>query len=367
MDARANFAFGVLTSGIASGATSLSVGAGEGARFPAVPFNAVIWNKTDYPDPAHAYRAGDGEIVRVTNIATDTFTITRAQEGTADVNLNTGGKTYEIWAGPTALYWTQLYANGDIMTTRGDLVRRGASIPERFALGALGTRLLSDGTDVAWFEEQNFFVSFDDFLNSGSTSTVGDTSWLSGTSGGAVSAGSSEADSPGIQVLSTSTSATGLAQIFKNATGILFGGGDYVFETRIKLSDLSDGVETYGIKIGWLDGFVATDGVYFYYSSTINSGQWRLSATSNSATTSTDSSTAATTNWVRLKIVVNAAGTSAEFFVDGVSIGTVASNIPTGAGRQCGPRIVILKSAGTTARTASVDYTKHTFKPTSSR
>lgn len=37
-----------------------------------------------------------------------------------------------------------------LLTTRGDLIRRGASAPERVALGAAGTVLRSDGTDAAW-------------------------------------------------------------------------------------------------------------------------------------------------------------------------------------------------------------------------
>jgi hypothetical protein len=102
MDARANFAFGTLAAGINSAATSLTVGSGEGSRFPAPPFNAVIWQRTDYSSPAEAYHAGHAEIVRVTAISTDTLTIARAQEGTTARNLNMGGKTYEIFAGPTA-------------------------------------------------------------------------------------------------------------------------------------------------------------------------------------------------------------------------------------------------------------------------
>lgn len=61
----------------ASSGTSLVVASGHGTRFPTVPFNATIWADGDIPDPANA------EIVRVTAISTDTFTITRAQEGTS--------------------------------------------------------------------------------------------------------------------------------------------------------------------------------------------------------------------------------------------------------------------------------------------
>jgi hypothetical protein len=84
------------------------VASGQGARFPAVPFNATIYNATDYADAADAYHAGHAEVVRVTAISTDTLTITRAQESTTAVNLNTGGKTYRIVAGLTAKILTDI-------------------------------------------------------------------------------------------------------------------------------------------------------------------------------------------------------------------------------------------------------------------
>lgn len=61
----------------AASGTSLIVASGDGTRFPTPPFNATIWPASSRPDPANA------EIVRVTNISTDTLTITRAQEGTS--------------------------------------------------------------------------------------------------------------------------------------------------------------------------------------------------------------------------------------------------------------------------------------------
>ncbi len=38
----------------------------------------------------------------------------------------------------------------DVLTTRGDLLVRGASAYQRLGVGAAGTRLTSDGTDAAW-------------------------------------------------------------------------------------------------------------------------------------------------------------------------------------------------------------------------
>lgn len=119
LDAFANFAKSTLASGITSGATSLTVATGDGTRFPAVSFNAVIWNQTDYTSPSDD---PDREIVRVTGIATDTFTIIRGQENTSAVAHNTGGKTYGIHAGATAKTF-----NNDIGgKTQGSVLFAGA-------------------------------------------------------------------------------------------------------------------------------------------------------------------------------------------------------------------------------------------------
>lgn len=61
----------------ASSGTSLVVAAGQGALFPAAPFNIVIWPVNTQPTSTNA------EIARVTAVSTDTLTITRAQEGTS--------------------------------------------------------------------------------------------------------------------------------------------------------------------------------------------------------------------------------------------------------------------------------------------
>lgn len=103
-----NFAVSTLAAGITSGATSLTVAAGQGTRFATAPFNATIWQSTDYTSPHEAYWAGQAEIVRVTAIAADTFSIVRAQEGTSAVAFNTAGKTYSILASLTDLTLTQI-------------------------------------------------------------------------------------------------------------------------------------------------------------------------------------------------------------------------------------------------------------------
>ena len=73
-----NFAYStVATAPIpATSGLTLVVAAGEGAKFPSGSFYATVWPIGNTPSTTNA------EIVLVTNIATDTFTITRAQEST---------------------------------------------------------------------------------------------------------------------------------------------------------------------------------------------------------------------------------------------------------------------------------------------
>ncbi len=49
--------------------------------------------------------------------------------------------------------------SNSLLTTRGDLIRRGASIPERLALGTTGQILTSDGTDAKWSDPTGQLVA----------------------------------------------------------------------------------------------------------------------------------------------------------------------------------------------------------------
>jgi hypothetical protein len=104
MDALKNFAIGTVSTGYDASATSIVMTTGDSAKFPTVPFNVVWWNWTDYANPADD---PNKEIVRCTNIATETWTVTRAQESTSATTKNTGGKTYSIMQAVTALLMGQ--------------------------------------------------------------------------------------------------------------------------------------------------------------------------------------------------------------------------------------------------------------------
>jgi hypothetical protein len=86
-DQHSNFAVSTVATAPspASSGTSLSVASGEGARFPAAPFNATVRPANAPPDPSNA------EIIRVTARSTDSFgTIVRAQEGSTARSIQVG-------------------------------------------------------------------------------------------------------------------------------------------------------------------------------------------------------------------------------------------------------------------------------------
>ncbi len=208
--------------------------------------------------------------------------------------------------------------------------------------------------------------SFSDFIQR-QVSSILDGGWTtssSGTSAG-VAATAGTALRPGIQRLTTGTDTTGraiLAHGGESANSFLFGGGVYTIESDIYITTLSDGTDTYTLRFGFGDSFTGahTDGAYFRYTDVGGGGatpNWYMCAASNTTLTATDTTVAAVAGaWTRLKAVVNAAGTSVEYFINGVSAGTVTTNIPTGTGRETAALLTVIKSAGTTARTVDIDW-----------
>jgi len=83
----ANNAFSTLASSITAVATSLSVQAGQGARFPAASVGTSQWFYATLIDTSNNL-----EIVKVTARATDTFTIIRAQGGTTARAYSSGSR-----------------------------------------------------------------------------------------------------------------------------------------------------------------------------------------------------------------------------------------------------------------------------------
>ena len=110
-DAHKNFAESVVATAPspASSGTSLVVAAGTGSRFPTTPFNATVCPANTKSNDTNA------EIVRVTNISTDTFTITRAQESTPARAISVGD---QIAASITTKTLTDIESGADYIANQ---------------------------------------------------------------------------------------------------------------------------------------------------------------------------------------------------------------------------------------------------------
>lgn len=168
---------------------------------------------------------------------------------------------------------------------------------------------------------------------------------------------------PGNVVLNTGTTTTGRAGIGWGTNNghqtFRLGSGIWWNEWRLYLDNLSDGTETYTFYGGFLDVVSgdATDGVYFRYTHSVNGGRFEAICRNNSTETAVDTGiTVAATTQYRMRIEINAAGTSVVFKIDGSSVATITTNIPTATSRTTGPLLNMLKSAGTTNRLARIDY-----------
>lgn len=210
--------------------------------------------------------------------------------------------------------------------------------------------LTSGSNGLAVYEE------FQDFINSSVYSPF--TSQSNGTGASVGQTNVNAATRPGVLFGTTGSTNTGRAGIISSLSALLFGGGVWSLTADIQLPNLSDGTDTYQFIFGFGDNATArdqTDGAYMVYDQAV-SPNWQIVTANNGTRTTTVSSVAVTTSWVKLSVVVNAAGTLATFFVNGVSIGTISTNIPTASGREFGMLANIIKSVGTNGRVFYIDY-----------
>jgi hypothetical protein len=238
--------------------------------------------------------------------------------------------------------------------------------------GANGQALTSTGTSTAWaFPMQSYrsFVEyFDDFMEE--TSNAGDATWgedINGTGAActATAIGTTFTNRPGMSRCTTGTTITGRAGLVTSLNSIALGQGTTTFETAVQITDLSVLAQRYVLQAGFFDtnGTTTTDGAYLAYDEGGNSAflpasaNWQCVTASNNVRSTSTSAIAVTAGAVhRLTTVVDAAGTSVSFFVNGTLACTLATNIPTGTVRATSHGFQALKALGTTGRTFDVDY-----------
>lgn len=203
------------------------------------------------------------------------------------------------------------------------------------------------------------WVVYEDFNNVVASYNGGLVDVNAGTGTGATVASLVDTIHIGLLQCGTGSTATGRCAVWNGGNGVVFGNGIAIFESCVQLNALSDGTDTYTLRIGFGDAVNGepTDGVYFRYTHSANSGNWVGVGRSNNIETLLNSSTVVVAGaFMRLRIEINSDASVATFYVNGTSIGTVTSNIPQTAARETGIIHAIQKSVGTAARNQLIDY-----------
>jgi hypothetical protein len=203
-----------------------------------------------------------------------------------------------------------------------------------------------------------FFKLEDECLNTTDAFT-GFNAAISGT-GSSAAGGTGDDKHIGIITFNTGTTTTGRAAITTTATAFRLGGGACKCMVIFRTSTLSDGTDTYTIRVGLGDSTSGehTDGVFIRYTDAVNGGRFQFVTRSNGTETATDTGiTVVASTWYNVEIDINAGATSAQCTINQSGATTNTTNIPSGAGRELGiVPLFILKSAGTTGRSADLDY-----------
>lgn len=176
----------------------------------------------------------------------------------------------------------------------------------------------------------------------------------------------------GIMTLGTTTSTTGTSRLSKTNLSDSLNSLFNVTSYMVKMPTLSDGTETYHVRVGMASQINTANpngGAYFVYSTagtptgSAASANWQcVTGNGSSVRTWTTTSTAVTTGWTKLTVV--ASSSICFFYVNDVLVATHTTNIPTPA---LTPNYEIRKTAGTTERLLWVDYFTQDVKYSTAR
>ena len=270
--------------------------------------------------------------------------------GTATANrvLVSGASTAPSWS--TSTY--------PVTNSTGDIIYGSATNTySNLALNTYGgAPLISDKSNVAWGSPLKYFVFNEDFMeNNFSYSITQDT-----FSGGGEQYQSSlqTAGRMGVRRLYLTSNTSGANFYFfgtQNTKYVYTGSGVIQLTYIFKVESLSNATDTYTLRIGLGDDFGSdfTDGIYFQYSNTGSTPAWLIKTANSGTRTTTTTSTNLDTNYHTYQIVVNAAGSLVTYYIDGASVGTISTNIPTAVTTSM---IQTTKSAGTTQNNTDVDF-----------
>ncbi len=292
-------------------------------------------------------------------IGQGTSAVAATAAGTALQVLQSGG------ASADPAYSTATYP---ATNTAGDLMySSGTNVYANLAVGTFpGIPLITDSAAPKWYNPAVDFFLLDDFMSG----SPGNTNYLANNQNAASAGQTSALNHPGVVILNTNANTNGAVGISRQ--GLFTTDGRILLQFLMLIPTLSDGTDTYIIRVGLGTGGAATgdftDGAYFQYTHSVNSGAWTIKTSNNSTQTTANTASTVDTNWHLYKIDMNAAGTSVAFYIDGVQVtnSPIATNLP-GNTRLFGDSYRITKSAGANSRSLNLDLTMIWKQITSAR
>ena len=161
---------------------------------------------------------------------------------------------------------------------------------------------------------------------------------------------------PGARRLATGSTSTGAATIsaFKGVGSYATARNSHIIAAGLITlpGSLSDGTNRYTVEAGMTTAPTGTSaittGCFLRYSDNVNSGKWQLvSANTGTESTADSGVTVAASTSYRYLISLDSGGYEACFFLNGVYVGKVTTNTPSGD--AIGHRVTIRKSVGTSS------------------
>lgn len=194
----------------------------------------------------------------------------------------------------------------------------------------------------------NTFSFFEDWVSSTAAGSRGWATVVGSTA--TVSVTSAVASHPGIIQFALNNNVNSFCGVHLGSSSILLGNGTTLVSMCLNILATPTVGNDYILRAGLGNNLTIsdhTDGVYFEINRATSTTNWiRKSVKSGVGTTFFDTTIAFATGWVNLDILINADASNVDFYINGVSAGSIATaNIPNVV--PVGPSIKVSRVAGT--------------------